>query len=159
MEKIEQQNVEILDRLHLAKLIPEREFSLELLGKHLAAQGVVLSPDQDGDLYVSDAIIGFPFWVTSNRLLKVVILHTYHDYQAEQDALEALEAMQRLRLGPITPQFFLEGHSLFAHYFLSYRELLVISHVYEAACRFAEYASNMPFVVKGASEELRRRVH
>ena len=159
MEKIEQQNMEILDRLHLAKLIPEREFTIKLLGDHLSAQGVGLSLDHDGDLYVSDALIGFPFWVSSNSLHKVVILLACHDYSSEQAALEALEAMQRLRLGPITPQFFLDGKSLYAQYLLSYRELLVTSHVYEAACRFAEYASNMPFAVKGASAELRRRAH
>lgn len=133
-----------LERLRPGKLISERELTLELLGKRLKAEGMTLSFDGDGDLYVSDAMLGHPFWVMLNRVNKVVVLHACQDYATECGALEALEAAQRLRLGPLTPQFFLQDHSLYLHYFLSYHDHLVVSHVYEAACRFAEYAANMP---------------
>lgn len=132
------------DMLHLGKLIAERELTLELLGERLEAEGISLSMDGDGDIYVSDAVLGFPFWMTLNRANKVVILYTYQEYATDCGALEAYESAQRERLGPLTPQFFLQGHTLYAHYFLSYREVLVVSHVYEAACRFAEYAKSLP---------------
>ena len=132
------------DRLHLGKLIGERELTLELLGERLEAEGISLSMDGDGDIYVSDAVLGFPFWMSIDRGSKVIILYTHQDYETDQGALEALEVAQRLQQGPLTPQFFLQGHRLYAHYFLSYREWLVVSHAYEAACRFAEYAANLP---------------
>ena len=147
------------DRLHLGKMIGERELTLPLLAERLEAEGISLSLDSEGDIYVSDEALGFPFWVTLNRANKVVILYTYQEYATDSGALDAFESVQRVRLGPLTPQFFLQGHSLYAHYFLSYREVLVVSHVYEAACRFAEYAMSLPPCEKAGSEGLARVLH
>jgi len=146
-------------RLDLGKLIGERELTLPLLAKCLKAEGLSLSLDSEGDIYVSDETLGYPFWISLNRESKVVILNTFQDYATDTGALDACETAQRVRLGPLTPQFILQGHRLYAHYFLSYREFLVVSHVYEAACRFAEYAISLPPCEVGGSDSLARVLH
>jgi hypothetical protein len=159
MKKTSKRKAAGFDRLHLGKLIGERELTLPLLAKRLEAEGLSLSMDGEGDIYVSDEILGYPFWVTLNRENKVVILYTFQEYATDSGALDAYETAQRVRLGPLTPQFILQGHKLYAHYFLSYRELLVVSHVYEAACRFAEYAISLPPCEVGGSDSLARVLH
>lgn len=159
MKKTSKRKVAGFDRLHLGKLIGERELTLPLLAKRLEGEGLSLSMDGEGDIYVSDEALGYPFWVTLNRENRVVILYTFQEYATDTGALDAYETIQRVRLGPLTPQFILQGHRLYAHYFLSYRELLVVSHVYEAACRFAEYAISLPPCEKGGSDGLARVLH
>jgi hypothetical protein len=159
MKKTSKRKVADFDRLHLGKLINERKLTLPLLAKRLEGEGFSLSMDGEGDIYVSDEALGYPFWVTLDRENKVVILYTFQEYATDTGALDAYETIQRVRLGPLTPQFILQGHRLYAHYFLSYREFLVVSHVYEAACRFAEYAISLPPCEKGGSDSLARVLH
>jgi hypothetical protein len=121
--------------------ICERDLSIETVAAYLSQQGVTHSIDDDGDIYVSDREAGFPFWLYIDRPYKVLVFYTFISCGSFERAESALEEAQRVRLGPITPRFFLNDNELHAQFFMSFRDGVVDTHIYDAACRFAEYFS------------------
>jgi hypothetical protein len=137
--------------------ICERDISIETVAGYLTRQGVTHSIDDDGDIYVSDKEAGFPFWLYIDRPYKVLVFYTFITCGSFESAESALEDAQRVRLGPLTPRFFLNDNELHAQFFMSFRDGVVDTHIYDAACRFAEY-----FAVarrEGLSIEERRALH
>lgn len=133
----------------MTKFISERDFSIPVLSDFIDQQGINASIDGDGDVYVSDHKLGFPFWLTIDRAQRVLVFYTYKDYSSDEAASDALESAYRIRLGPLTPQFSLSETTLYAHYFMPFRDGIVGAHIYETACRFAEYFSHTrPFTTK-----------
>jgi len=137
--------------------IAEREVSINAIGSYLKSQGVSHSIDEDGDIYVSDQELGFPFWLYIDRSYKVLVFSTFISFGTFERAEAALDEALRVRLGPITPRFFLNENELHAQFFMSFRDGVVGTHIYDAACRFSEYFVHARG--KGLNAEERRGLH
>ena len=119
-------------------LIPERDVSNESISAYLKSQGVSNHVEDDGDIYVKDKALGFPFWIRIDRPFKVLTLHTYIGFGSTEYAEQALERAHRFADWLITPHFFLEDNDLHARYLIPFREGVLGAHVFDLSCRFSD---------------------
>ena len=119
-------------------LIPERDVSNESISAYLKSQGVSNRVEGDGDVYVEDRNLGFPFWISIDRPFKMLMLHTFICFGSTEYAEQALERAHRFADGLITPHFFLEDNDLHARFVMTFREGVLGAHVFDVACRFSD---------------------
>jgi hypothetical protein len=119
-------------------LILERDVSNDTISAYLMTQGVSHTVDKEGDIYVTDKNLGFPFWIRVERPFKVLMFNTYIGLGSAKRAEAALEKVQRFGYGLLTPHFCLDDCDLHANFNMSFREGVIDAHIFDTACRFSE---------------------
>ena len=123
----------------MAVILAENEVSIESVHALFVKAFLRAEIDSDGDIHVTEGL-EFPIWLSIDEEQRLIRLFTFVSWDVDAYPLVTEDSVNHLNATIILPAFYVrkgESGKLYAHYFMSYSDGIIDSHIINLARRFS----------------------